>query len=146
VCALYERVNAYIDLRILWKRGQSLIQRLVHLRRRTLEEPPASCSSRGFSINPLSLLRQANHTANEKCIPCENSFLLAILHKIANAILRMARRMQRRHGDPVSDLKDLAMSWSLRDGLTVFSANNGHLKGLQNLVVTTCMIPVAIGM
>ena len=90
--------------------------------------------------------RQGNHTANEKCIPCENSFLLAILHKIANAILRMARRMQRRHGDAVSNLKDLTMRGSLRDGLAVFSANNGHLKGLQNLVVTTCVIPVAVGM
>jgi hypothetical protein len=52
--------------------------------------------------------------------------------------------MQRRHGDPVSDLKDLAMSWSLRDGLAVFSANNGHLEGLQDLVITTCVIPVVV--
>jgi hypothetical protein len=71
------------------------------------------------------------HTTNEKRIPRKDHFFLAILHEIADAILRVARGMQGCHGDAVSNLEYLAVRGGPRDGFALLAANYGNFKGFE---------------
>lgn len=77
----------------------------------------------------------AKHTANEKGIARKNSLVIPVLHEVANTILRVARGVQGRHGDAVSDFEDLPVGWGSRNRLAILAANDGDFEGLEHLVV-----------
>lgn len=79
----------------------------------------------------------AKHAANEKRIARKNGLVIPVLHEVANAILRVARGVQGRHGDAVSNLEDLPVGWGSRNRLAIFAANDGDFEGLEHLVVAT---------
>ena len=60
-----------------------------------------------FTTTPSKIHRQ--RTANEEGISGENDTLVAILHEIADAILRVTRGMQSADRDSVANLEFLAM-------------------------------------
>lgn len=89
-------------------------------------------------ISKRPRIRQlAKHTANEKGIARKNSLVIPVLHEVANAILRVARGVQGRHGDAVSDLEDLPVGWGSRNRLAILAANDGDFEGLEHLIVAT---------
>lgn len=55
----------------------------------------------------------------------------------------MTRRMQRRHGDPLSDLECLPVGRRPCDRLAVSAADYGELECLEDLIVASGMVPVA---
>jgi hypothetical protein len=71
------------------------------------------------------------HTTNEKRIPRKDHLFLAILHEIANTILRVARGMQGRHGDAVSNLEYLTVRGGPRDGFALLAADYGDFEGFE---------------
>lgn len=80
-------------------------------------------------------------TANEKSITGEDCLAGRILHKIADAVLRVARRMDGPDRD-VADLESLLVLWRLGDSLAVLAANDGELLIVQisKLEVYTCQL------
>jgi hypothetical protein len=69
-------------------------------------------------------------TANEKGITREDSFVLSVFHKEADAVLSVARCMHTLEGD-VAELEGLAVTWCLRNTIAVFAANNVYLGVVQ---------------
>ena len=80
------------------------------------------------------------HTSNEEGVARKNNAFLAILHKIADAILSMARGMKSFYGDTLSDLERLSMRRSLRHRLAILTPDNGKFTEyfeLRQLVTTS---------
>lgn len=70
-------------------------------------------------------------TSDEESVAREDDFLAPLFHEIADAVLRMTRRMQSSHFDAVADLESLLVLWSLCDFCAVLAADDGHLVGLE---------------
>lgn len=77
-------------------------------------------------LNALKSFR----TANEKSITGEDCLAGRVFHKIADAVLRVARRMDGPNRD-VADLESLFVLWRLGDSLAVLAANDGELLIVQ---------------
>ena len=61
-------------------------------------------------------------TTDKKRITRKNSSLVPVLHKIANAILRMTWGMKRFHIDTLADLERFPIRGDLGDSLTALAA------------------------
>lgn len=84
-------------------------------------------------------------TSNEEGIAGENDLVFPILHKPADAVLRVARRVQRSDLDTLANHKGLAVLWCLRDGLTVLATNDRQALELRkNLGVAASVVPVVM--
>lgn len=70
-------------------------------------------------------------TADEQGITSKYSSVAAIFKKIADAVLRMARRMQCLHLDAVSNGECLAMARSFGDLVAVLTAYDRHGVGFE---------------
>lgn len=69
-------------------------------------------------------------TSYEERIAREDDLLVPILHEPADAVLRVARRMQRCDCDVLADLEGLVMLWYPGHGLAVFPSNYGNIGKL----------------
>jgi hypothetical protein len=94
----------------------------------------------GHFLAKSPIRRLVKHTTNEKRISRKDYLVLAILHKIADAILRVARGMQGRHGDAVSNLEYLAVRGGPRDGLTLLAADYGDFEGFELSLSVSCLL------
>lgn len=65
-------------------------------------------------------------TANEKGVAGEDCLASRVLHKITDAVLRVAGGMDGPDRD-VADLKSLSVLWCFGDSLAVLAANDGEL-------------------
>lgn len=83
-------------------------------------------------------------TASEQGVTREVSPIVAILEQVADAVLGMARRVQRLHLDTLADGESLAMAGSLGDLVAVLAADNRDVVGLQRLGVAPCVIVVTV--
>lgn len=86
----------------------------------------------GFHKTTFHIHRRL-HTTNEKGVSGEHHALFAILHKEADTILSMTRRMQGLDGDPLADFELLAVGWGLGDELAVLASNYWELAELLQL-------------
>jgi hypothetical protein len=84
-----------------------------------------------FTTAPSKIHRQ--RTANEEGISSENDALTAILHEVADAILRVTRGMQRADRDSVANLEFLAMCGCLGHRLAVAASDDGEFAELCQL-------------
>lgn len=91
---------------VIGQRGERLIQRGVHLPRVALEE----LATAGV----------------EQRVAREDDLVRAVLHEPADAVLRMARRVQALDGD-AADLEARAVGRRLRDGLGVLAGDDGQV-------------------
>lgn len=82
-------------------------------------------------------------TTDEQRISGEDRLVVAILKQIADAILRMARRVQRLHLDSLANGECLAVAGSLCDLVTILATNDRNVVRLQSLGVTASMVMVA---
>jgi len=73
-------------------------------------------------------------TANKKGITCEYHTLIAILHKVTDAILSMAGGVESLDRNPLADLKRLAMFRGSRHGCAILSSDNREFTELLKLV------------
>lgn len=64
------------------------------------------------------------HTTNEQGIASEDNTLIAILHIVANAVLRVTWGVQCLHRDTISDFEFFAMRRGLSDGRAVLATND----------------------
>ena len=94
--------GAYIDFSIVRKSSEGLVEGSFHLLRCTFDESPAA--------------------AVEESVACEDSFVFAVLHEPADAVLRVARCVYCFHGD-TADVEALAICWGLRYAFAVFAAD-----------------------
>lgn len=69
-------------------------------------------------------------TSDKQCVTREDNALISILHKIADAVLCMARGMECLDRNSLSNLEFLLMSRALSDRLAVFATNNRELAKL----------------
>lgn len=66
----------------------------------------------------------------EQRVSCKHGLVVAILQEPADAVLRVAWRVETLHRD-VSKLPHLAVSRRLGDALAVLSANDGEFRNAQ---------------
>lgn len=94
-------LGTYINYGVIRQRREPLVQSLMHLLRIALEEPstPCSLSAHAQNIHPCTIRGLLKLTANEKGITRENSFVLSVFHKEADAVLSVARCMHTLEGD-----------------------------------------------
>jgi hypothetical protein len=92
-----------IDLRIIRKTSQCLIQCFVHFCRIALEETPTA--------------------SNEQSITCKHCAIYSILEEVADAVLGMSWRMQGGHFDILTDRKSGLVFWGVCDFRAVFAAD-----------------------
>lgn len=71
-------------------------------------------------------------TADEQGITSKDGLSSAILHKVADAVLCVAGRVNTRHLD-ITNLKCLLVFGCLGDAVTVFATNDVQLGGLKSL-------------
>lgn len=90
--------------------------------------------------NVLNALKSFR-TANEKSITGEDCLAGRVLHKIADAVLRVARGMDGPDRD-VADLESLSVLWRLGDTLAVLATNDGEFLIVQisKLEVYLCQL------
>ncbi len=69
-------------------------------------------------------------TAMEQRISGEDYFLLSVLGEPADAVLRMARRVEALHGN-APNLKPLPIRRGLRDGIAVLAPDDREIRGPQ---------------
>jgi hypothetical protein len=113
----------YKDSSVIRQRAQRHVQRLVHLFACPLEESaaPYLTSERRW------LLREIALTSVEQRIPRKHDLVVAVLHEEADAVLGVARRVQRLDGD-AAYVEGLAVLGRPRHLLAVLSADD--LEGL----------------
>lgn len=110
---------------VVRQRPERHIQRLVHLLAVALEEPAAACrqseniAQGSVTKNGLASVKQS--------IPRKHNLVVAVLHEEADAVLGMARRMQRLDGN-VADVEGRAVRGCLGYLLAVLAADD--LEGL----------------
>lgn len=123
----------------------------MHLRRVTLKKFTAPYHPVTLSVKHTPLVIQHHddalsalksfRTANEKGITGEDCLASRVLHKIADAVLRVARGMDGPDRD-VADLKGLSVLWRFGDSLAVLAANDSELLIVQisKLEVYICQL------
>ncbi len=140
-------MGAYINFSIIRQRCKNLVQRGVHLLRRSFKEPSAA--------------------AVEKSVPCEDGFFIAILHEPADAVLGVAGRVEGFYGN-AADVEGWVVGGRFSYAFAVFAADDGlagefgvgKLGGkvcvseivgetevlvvVYQLLVSACVIPMAI--
>jgi hypothetical protein len=85
----------YVDFCVIWQTGQSFVQRLVHLRRRSLEETSTACGMLVCRNHTLHTeLLAVSLTSNEKGVSRKHGLVVAVFEKEANGILGMAWSVQ----------------------------------------------------
>lgn len=103
------------------------------------------------------------HTADEQCVTREHSSVIAVLHEVADAVLRMARCIQRSDLDALADFKGLAVLGRLGDCVAILAADDwfaaemlelseGSVQGfgqslaemIYHLLVPTGMVPMTV--
>ena len=89
-----------------------------------------------MSANPQISRAPPSLTTVEKRVPRENDPLVAVLREPADAVLRVAGRVEALHGD-VPELKALAIWRGLGDGLTVLAPDYGELWSSQVAALCT---------
>lgn len=120
-CVLVPRIH----LRVIWKCSQSLIQGLVHFRRSTLKETPAS--------------------TDEKSVSSENDLFASVLEKVADAVLSMAGSVQGSDFDTITNLEGLLVARGMSLVCAILAANDGKLVVLQNLLIAASVVMVMVG-
>jgi len=113
-----------VNVSVVRKRGESLVQRLVHLLGVAFEE--------------------AATTANEQSVTSENSTVVSVFEEEANAILGVARRVEGLHLDVLANREGVAMSGSLVDLVAVFAADDGKRVALEDLCVSASVVMVVV--
>ena len=116
------------DLGVVGQRRQRLVQRRVHLGRVTLEELAAAADEERVAGEDRALVRRL------------------VLHEVADAVLRVARRVQRRHADVLADAERFPVLGRAADARAVFAADDGDLgrEGREHLLVPARMVPVVV--
>ena len=114
------------DPSILGERPERLVQRLVHLLAVALEEPAAAYRSQNW----WTRRGESQPTSVEQGIPRKHDLVVAVLHEEADAVLSVARRVQRLDGD-AADVECLVVFRCLGHLLAVLAAND--VKALAEL-------------
>lgn len=112
--------------RVVGQRGERLVQGRVHLGGGALEEPAAA--------------------GVEERVAREDDAPPAVLHEPADAVLRVARRVQAPDGD-AADLPALAVGRRPRHALGVLAPDDGQVRQAElalELLVAACVVPVAV--
>jgi hypothetical protein len=140
--------GTHVDNGIVGQRSKADIQCFVHLFGCALEELAASCE---LSCQPPSprlsgvlcfpyLLRciastiqlehdgstncvSSKHTTDEERIASEDGLIAAVLHEVADAVLRVTRSVHAFDGD-AAQLEGLAMLRRLCDAITILAADD----------------------
>jgi hypothetical protein len=102
--------GTHIDNCFVGQRSKADVQCFVHLSGCALEELAAS--------------------ADEERIASEDSLIAAVLHEVANTVLRVARSVHTFDGD-VAQLEGLAMLGCLRDAITILATDNVQLGSAE---------------
>ena len=66
-------------------------------------------------------------TSDEQRITSKDHLLIAVLHEVADAVLSVTRRMQRRHFNAVANLECFLVLWCLADFGTILTTDYGDL-------------------
>lgn len=73
------------------------------------------------------------HTADEECVTREHSSVFAVLHEVADAVLRVARCIQRPDLYALADFKGLAVLGRLGDCVAILAADDWSAAELLEL-------------
>lgn len=115
-------------LRVVGQRRENLIQCLFHLFSGAFEE---------FSAPSV-----------EQCVACENDALVAglVLEEPADAVLRVARCVQRRYLDVLANVKCAAVGGCFCDAIAVLACDDGDgfWKGREDFNIPTCVVPMVM--
>lgn len=90
---------------------------------KNLPQPFVHRSARPGRVYEVRVIR---HTSDEEGVTGEDSSIVSILEEIANAVLRMAGRMQCLDGDVLSDLELFSVPGGLGHGLTILPTGDGQ--------------------
>jgi len=118
---------ARVDAGVVGQAGQHRVERAVHLVRRALEELATP--------------------ADEERVAGEDGALVLrpVLDKVADAVLRVARRVQRRDGHVPAQCPRLAVLRRPRHLGAVLAPDDGDLRvRVENLLVPACVVPVVV--
>jgi hypothetical protein len=83
-------------------------------------------------------------TANEQSVTGENSPVVSVLEKEADAVLGVARRVKSLHLDVLANREGLTMSGSLVDLFAVLAADDRERVALEDLRVSTSVVMMAV--
>lgn len=113
-----------VDLRVIWQRRESLVQCRIHFLGCTFKESPTA--------------------SNEESVSCEDCLVVAVFEEIADAVLRVTWRVEGLDCDARPDGECLAVSRCLGDLVAVLATNDRQWVALQDLLVPSGMIVMAV--
>lgn len=91
-------------------------------------------------------LEKAAAPANEERVPRKHGALVGVgvLEEVADAVLRVAWRVQGADGDAGAEGEGRVVRRGGRDGSAVLTADDGELVVLEDFVVAACVVVVAV--